>query len=420
MKLLAKYSRINLLVTIVIFLVSSAAYYFLLSYILLNQIDEDLKIEEEEINTYVAKYTKLPESISVSDQIINYTVETAPFTNRHFATVEIPEAGHTETEDFRQLVFGFTVQGRHYKAIVSKSLEDTDALIHSILLITFLTILLILMASFVINRWVLKRIWRPFYFTLNKINNFKLGKNEKFVLPGNQVDEFSLMNQTVEKLINQAQVDYLSLKTFSENASHEIQTPLAVIRSKLDMLIQDADLTEKQSTSLQGVYLAVEKLARLNQSLLLLTRIENNQFAEKHVVNLQEKLEEKISEFQELWQSQEISITSTLQPTTINMNEELIEILLNNLLSNATKYNYKGGAIDLTLSAASLTIANTSDAGELDQNRLFQRFYKTTNTSDRNGLGLSIIKQICEDSGFVVRYSYHSMHHTFSISFHAL
>jgi len=416
MKLLAKYSRINLFVTIIIFLVSSAAYYFFLSYILIRQVDEDLKIEEQEINVYVKKYNRLPESMPVNDQVISHTPVSSPFTERSFVTESIYEKD--EKEPYRQLVFGINVAGKNYKVSVAKSLEETEELIYSILLITFLTILSILIASFIINRLVIQKIWQPFYITLNRVENFKLAKTEKFHFEKNSIEEFNLMNQTIEKLINRAQLDYLSLKTFSENASHEIQTPLAVIRAKLDVLVQDENLTEKQSKALQSTYTAVEKLARLNHSLLLLTKIENDQFADRQLLDMKQSIEDKVTEFHELWQSRDITVHTRLETKLLLVNEELLDILLNNLLSNSSKYNYEGGSIRIELTNNHLQITNTSHHPPLAQDRIFQRFYKTSNNNYQNGLGLSIIKQICDDAGFNIAYSFNNDQHQFVIWFH--
>lgn len=416
MNLLAKYSRINLSATIVIFLVASAAYYVLLSFILTEQIDEDLKIEEAEINTYIDRYGRLPVSISVNDQLISYTAVKAPFNKRRFITTSLQGNNKKNKEAFRQLVFGVTASGMYYRVTVSKSLEDTDSLIHSILLITFLTITCMLAAAFIINRFVLKRLWKPFYITLDKVRIFKLGKDPQFSLPSEQVDEFDFMNKTVQRLIRQAQTDYHSLKTFSENASHEIQTPLAIIRSKLDILIQDDSLTDHQSRLLQSVYGAVEKLAKLNQSLLLLTKIENNQFEEKLRVDVKMRLESKLAEFQELWQSQDIRVTTSLNTASVSANTDLFEILLNNLFSNATRHNYTGGKIDVLLTHEELKISNTSLQPRLEAATTSQRFYKgAANTNDSVGLGLSIIRQICQSSGFMLDYFFTPGEHTFII-----
>ena len=172
MKLFTKYSRINVVATIVIFLIASTAFYFTLRLVFINQIDEDLKIEEKEIETFVNEHNQLPESISVNDQLISYQPASAA-AKRHFATTIIKDAKYGENENFRQLLFSINASGQWYAVTVSKSLEETDMLTRSILVIAITTILVILLVSFIINRVVLKRIWKPFYASLNSFSNFK-------------------------------------------------------------------------------------------------------------------------------------------------------------------------------------------------------------------------------------------------------
>lgn len=414
MKLFAKYSRINVASTVIIFLIACAAFYFTLHYVLIHQIDEDLKIEEREIETFVSGHNKLPESISVKDQIIRYRPVSAG-ERKYYTTQYMAEAGEHEKEKFRQLIFTIKAGQQWYRATVSKSLEGTENLTRSILLITFLTILAILLTSFIINRIVLKRIWRPFYHSLNSVKEFKVGSSQKLQLPGSSIDEFKLMDETLKKITAQARLDYVSLKTFSENASHEIQTPLAVIRSKLDLMIQDENLTEKQSNLLQAAYNSVQKLTKLNQSLLLLAKIDNKQFGEIKSIDLEKKIGEKIDDFHELWSAHELLVETHLTHAGIEMNEELLEVLLNNLLSNATKHNCNNGKIKLVLTENFLSIANTSNTPALNEQMLYKRFTKGSNGNESNGLGLSIIKQISDTSGFILHYEFTNEMHVFLI-----
>jgi signal transduction histidine kinase len=416
MKLFTKYSRINLLATIIIFLLSSAAFYFAIRYILISQVDEDLKIEQREIETYTKEHGILPEAIPVKDQKIIYTVSDKPLFERTFITTSLYDTAEAEQNSYRVLFFGINVNGRLFNVSVAKSLEGTDDLIHSILLITFTTILLILIASLIINRILLKRLWKPFYDTLETVKDFKIDNKQSLHFPVTKIDEFDFMNQTLKKTTSQAQQDYLVLKEFTENASHEMQTPLSIIRSKLDMLIQGENLSEEQGKIVQTTYQAIEKLSRLNYSLLLLAKIENNQYAETSSVDLKQKIGEKIDAFNELWQNQNISVSAFLASTTIHMNNELADILLNNLLSNATRYNMPGGVIRIELTNKSLGISNNSLQKELDPRRIYSRFYKQEGDHGQNGLGLSIIKQICDVSGFKIDYLFREEQHLFTIS----
>jgi len=415
MKLFTKYSRINVMAIIVIFLIASTAFYFTLRLVFINQIAEDLKIEEKEIETFVREHNQLPESISVNDQLISYQAVVRPG-KRHFATNMIRDEKERDNEKFRQLLFSVNAAGQWYEVTVSKSLEKTETLTRSILIIALTTILVILMVSFIINRFVLKRIWKPFYQSLNTFSEFKVSAGQPLLLSQSTIDEFELMNAILKKIAGRAQFDYLTLKTFSENASHEIQTPLAVIRSRLDLMIQDESLTEKQTESLQALYNSVQKLSKLNQSLLLLAKIENNQFQEKIEVHLKEKIEEKISDFHELWAARELVVQTQLDNATVFINEELLEILLNNLLSNATKHNACGGKIYITLHKNYLEVRNTSHALQLNSELLYKRFSKISKENESTGLGLSIIKEICDTSGFKIDYKFKNDEHAFIIT----
>jgi signal transduction histidine kinase len=412
MKLFTKYTRVNLFATIVIFLLSVITFYFAIRFILIDQVDNDLRIEEREIETYVKEHNTLPEPISVKDQKISYASSGDHFHKKRFTTLAI----EGERDSFRILQFGITVGGNNYLATVAKSLEGTDDLAHSILFISLATILLIMGTSLIINRVLLKRLWQPFYNSLDVLKNFRVDKKQSLNFPPTQIDEFAFMNQTIQKTTNQAQQEYSLLKEFTENASHEMQTPLAIIRSKLDLLIQDENLSEGQSKTMQSAYSAIEKLSRLNQSLLLLAKIENNQFAETTTINLKQKLEEKVDAFHELWKNQGISVSSSLADATVSLNNELTDILLNNLLSNATRHNFSNGCIKIVLTEKTFEISNSSKEKELNSQQMFLRFFSQDKKSRYNGLGLSIIKQICDVSGFSIRYLFTGNEHRFILS----
>ena len=412
MKLFTKYTRVNLLATIIIFLLSVVAFYFAIRFIVIDQVDSDLRIEEREIETYVKEHNALPEPIPVKDQKISYSLTAEHSHKKRFTTITIKG----ERDSFRILQFGITVNEKNYMATVAKSLEGTDDLANSILLISLATILLIMGASLIINRVLLKRLWQPFYNSLDVLRNFRVDKKQSLDFPSTQIDEFTFMNQTIQKTTNQAQQEYSLLKEFTENASHEMQTPLAIIRSKLDLLIQDENLSEGQSKTMQSAYSAIEKLSRLNQSLLLLAKIENNQFAETTNINLKQKLEEKLDAFHELWQNQNISVSSSLGDATVSLNNELTDILLNNLLSNATRHNFSNGSIKIVLKEKTLEISNSSKEKELNSKQMFLRFFSQDKKSRYNGLGLSIIKQICDVSGFTIRYLFTGNEHRFVLS----
>jgi len=414
MKLFTRYNRINLFATVTIFLLSGIAFYFLLRFILIDQVDDDLKIEQHEIESYAGKYQRLPEIISVKDQHISYTAVISDGGKKKFSTVKIKDNTDRHPELNRQLVFYIFTGNQWYQVAVSKSLEATDEMTQSIVSISLLTILLILAVSFLINRLVLRKLWQPFYDSLAAMRQFELGKNKQPDFPSTAIDEFALMNETLKQATIKADQDYQYLKEFTENASHELQTPLAIIQSKLDVLIQDEQLSEPQSRAVQSAYEAIQRLSRLNQGLLLLTKIENGQFADTTPIPVSQKITEKLLQFDEMIKLKNIQVSTALDPTvTIKMNPVLADIVLNNLFSNAIKYNVAGGKIDIIADVGVLEISNSGDTAGLDASRLFKRFSKSGQAKEGIGLGLAIVRQAAAVSGLEAKYLFEDQQHHF-------
>ncbi len=283
MKLFTKYNRINVVSTVIIFLLGCGAFSILLRYVIISQVDEDLKIEKNEVVTYVHQFNHLPTVIEVRDQYTTYKpVEKPTSQNNKIFTNKVYDKAEHETELRRTIEFTVDVNNIWYLVSVSKSLEGADELIQTIIAITLTIISLILIVTFFINRFVLRRLWKPFYSTLQTMQQFSLNKTEKINFSNTDIDEFIYLNTTLNNALSKAQQDYQTLKEFTENASHELQTPLAVIQSKLDILIQNEKLSENESNAIQSAYNAVQGLSKLNHSLLLLAKIENKQFSEQN------------------------------------------------------------------------------------------------------------------------------------------
>ena len=415
MKLFTRYFRINLLATLFIFLLASIAFYFLLWYVMIAQVDEDLKIEQREIETYVRRYQRPPEPITVKDQRTSFERTDIREMQRSFRTIPSSEAH--EHEDFREISFTLPAGDQWLLFRVSKSLEGMRNMNRSIISISLLTIVLILLVSLLINRWLIRRLWQPFYDTLTGIKKYRLGEKKNPEFARSRIDEFNLLNNTLDQFIGNAEKEYNLLREFTENASHELQTPLAVVRSKLDTLIQDEHLSEAQSQAAQAAYEAIQKMARLNQSLLLLSKIENKQFSETRPVDLKKAIEDKMADWQELWQARSLVVHAELKPRSVIMNPQLTDILLNNLFSNATRHTPEGGSVWIQLKDKSFIMSNTASGGSLDSGKLFQRFSKGGQATDQYGLGLSIIRQITDVTGIEVGYHFTNGLHIFTISF---
>jgi signal transduction histidine kinase len=413
MKLFTRFNRISLFAMVLVFLLSGILYYVLLSGVLIHELDEALIEYRARLDNYIIQHNRLPDFNNNFDEVeVRYhLVDKA--CKSELSSVRRYDKEEEKYGRFRQLVFTGNVNSHLYEINIAKPVEGTKLVTKTIALITLLLLLLIIIVSIILNRIILRKLWQPFYHTIDELKGFKLSNKKTPEFPVTDIEEFSFMNQSLTKVIDDANDEYKTLKEFTENASHELQTPLAIIRSKLDLVIQEEGLSESQSNALNSAYKGIHRLTKLNQSLLLLAKIENLQFSTTEEVELKEKIEDKLQQFHEFWAGNNIRVSAMLQPEVITANAELIDILLNNLLSNAGRHNKSGGEIVITLRPGRLSVSNTATGQELDKSKVFDRFYKQASGSQNNGLGLSIVKQICERSGISIRYSFDDYRHSF-------
>jgi len=426
MKLLTKYNRVNLVTTIVIMLITGIIYYQAISLILINQKDTDLGVEEREIQEYTRLNHHLPQTFESNDQHIAFSeVEPGSVKRQFFNTMYFKkwhEHRHRgngvrgEYEAGRGLITAVTVDGKYYKVTIVESKVETEDLIRIIFIITITVILLLLIVLSITNRLILGRLWQPFYDVMKDLRLFNITDNTQIQSVETTIDEFTELNQVVLMMTGKARHDYTHLKTFTENASHELMTPIAVINSKLDTLIQTENFSERQSKILNDLYGAVSRLNRLNQSLLLLVKIENRLHQAEEKIDLKALIEEQLVQLDEIFQDKRLKLTSSLDNKEVYAARNLVEILLSNLIGNAIRHNHHGGQINISLTNQELAVSNTGDDTALAGEKIFTRFHKSSG-SEGSGLGLTISRQICENFGFSLEYRFQTPLHIFTVKF---
>ena len=422
MKLSAKYNRVNLATIVIVMLITGIVYYWVISLILVNKIDKDLVVEENEAFNYVKLNHALPQVFQSDDQQISFTpaapgsVEREFIDTKYYKHKEGESAQKKKTESGRGLISSITADGKYYKLLIVESKVETEDLIQIIFGITIGVILLLLIVLYLTNRLILNRLWQPFYDLLKELRSFNIADNKEISPLKTDIDEFNELNEAVSAMSARVKHDYKDLKTFTENASHELLTPIAVINSKLDTLIQTENFNPQQGKLLNDLYTSVSKLTRLNQSLLLLVKIENGLLNDARPVNLKKVIEELLIQFDEILQDKQLTLTSKLEDKEIAANPYLVDILLNNLLSNAIRHNYRGGGIIIVLNNEQLIVKNTGENTRLENEQIFRRFHKSSN-SEGSGLGLTISTQICESFNFRLNYAFDTPYHTFTVEF---
>lgn len=351
------------------------------------------------------------------------------FAESNYEIREIPEAialqrkdTHVDTlmymvneEDYepvRMLTSAFRMNNRYYELKVIASMVEEDDLIEDLLYSLIWLYLAMIASILLVNNFLLRKTWKPFYVLLEQLRVFKLGKDPMLTPAETKVKEFKELNEAVSLLINRSLETYHGQKQFIENASHELQTPLAISINKLELLTEKEDMDEANLMAIGQVIQTLERLTRLNKSLLLLSKIENKQFQENERVDINAVFKNLIEEFTDFADYKNVTISYQEHGQLYaDMSKNLAEIFVTNFLKNAIVHNVSNGWVQITVNPTSFTITNSGSDTPLDKDKVFQRFQKKSNEKNTTGLGLAIVKAISDLYGIFVAYSYKDGHH---------
>jgi len=319
----------------------------------------------------------------------------------------------------KSLTFGTTINGINYKLTVRKSIVDYQEIIEvvtGIMIIMFVVLILVLNGSFYM---VSKIAWKPFYRTLDKVLSYRLNSGEEIHFEQSGIKEFDQLNETLQAMTSMIRSEYRQLKDFTEHISHELQTPVTIIKARTDILLQSTSLNSDDLRTAASIRQAADRLAMMTEGLVTLTRIDSGWFIGKVSIELSHAIKQKLSWYEELIELRQIEISiSGSDKAVIEMNERLWEMLIGNLLSNAIKHNKDGGFIDVVIRRNQLQISNSMNrpAGETNSTKLMERYY-SENPQKGLGLGMSIIESICRTQGFEFYYEEVDQVHKVSIRF---
>lgn len=411
MKLLQKTTRSFLWVVIPILAFSGVGLFFLIRNIQQDEVDENLQHVAEQIAEEM-KQGAQPQNISPIFEVQALSADaqnTLVFRDR-----AMPDPIEGDGELFREVELSTHINGEAKRLVLRTSLvekADMAVAIGGAILGVFLILLITLL---LLQRNMNKAIWAPFYKVLDQMKGLRLSQEEKLQHAPTKIEEFQQLQEGVAQLWNSAQKDYAILKAFTENAAHEMQTPLAVIQAKIELLMQDEKLSEQELSALEKIYQQTHLLSRMNKALLLLAKIAQQQYQpqKQQVAN---SIRELLPLYQEMGEEKDLHWEVELEEEVYwMMHEDLGKVLLQTLLQNAVRYTPKGGSITLTLSNISLQIANTAK-GEALPPQIFERFHKVEQHPESLGLGLSIAREISEAFGYQLFYDFQGEKHIFLI-----
>jgi two-component system OmpR family sensor kinase len=310
------------------------------------------------------------------------------------------------------------VAGQLYRVTSRAAMvEPSDVYLTGLVLVFAWTFVFLLALVIILSELLSWRILRPFNATLRGIQQFQLSQQQPIDLRPSRTAEFNELNEFLIRMTARAQSDYQGLKEFSENASHELQTPIASIKAKIELLM-DSDLAEKQLLQLAAMHDELERLAKINHSLTLLAKLEHYELAPNALADLSQLVATTETSFADLAEMKGLRTTQHLTPgVRVPLDEALAQLLLNNLFSNAIRHNLPGGELRIQLSPTELLLANTGHAPTAPVSELFGRFKKGNAALDSIGIGLAIVKRISELYGHQLAYTYADGWHTMRLTF---
>lgn len=324
-----------------------------------------------------------------------------------------------EDEPVRGLRTWFmTSDHRFYELTIETSTLEKEDMVQTILWSISLLYLSLIGCILIVIHLAFRRSFKPLYKLLDWLKHFHLGKDNPPLHNPSRIEEFGILSATVEESSRRSNALYQQQKQFVENASHELQTPLAVCLNKLELLGEHPDCTESQLREIASLHQTVGRVIRLNKSLLLLSRIDNKQFPDTREICLNAPLRDLLESFSQLYEHKAVRLEiDDRVPLICTMNESLAATLLTNLVKNAFVHNMEEGRIRITTARQTLEIANTGPDTPLDTDILFNRFARQSGRKESTGLGLAIVKSIADLYAIHITYAFQTGLHVFRLTF---
>lgn len=388
---------------------STIVLYFYVRNLLRTEIEEELFSTEARIEASL-KANNPPYSLP---PVVELQVVSAKGMEKLKDTI-IFDPSQDEMEEFRELTTFKTINGKNYRITVRTLIVESEDILIAVIFSYLTIIFFVFIIFFYFNKARSQRLWQPFFANLEKMKNFSLDSPDPIALANSNILEFHELSKEIKTLTSKVKSDYLNMKQFTENVSHELQTPLAIIQAKIENIINGDNLNDTQYEHLTSIQKDIQRLTQMNKRLTLLTKIENRQFTKIATVSFAQLLEETIQNFQEIT-TVEIKFHKEHEISAI-MDPYLAEVMCANLISNAIKHNTDNSNIQVTLKDNLLSISNGGTNAIAHPKNIFTRFYKESEGEKSTGLGLAIVKRICNLYGFSVGYEYKEGRHVFSIS----
>jgi len=419
MKLLTKSTLLIATLSLFLFFFMGIIFFQVLKNMSVSDLNRELGDLKELVVNYLEDNTgdeiiALPGIDSLSVQVMVRPLEAEEV----FGDTLMYDSREDQFKTYRYIQFITDREEELLQVKIYKSTTPTDQLVERVTLMMTLMVILFLAGIFILNRFIFASLWKDFFEAIEKLKQFETSK-EPVILGEQDIEEFEELRQVLEIMTRRLAKDYKELKEYTDHTTHELQTPLAVIKSKTELLIQSENLGANEMKCLQAINTSVNQLSRLNSTLTLITRIENRQFTEVEKIKLTELLDRHLELMEDHIDLRGIKVEKYYRDEgmELHMDQGLADLLIANLLKNAILHNMEGGSIVLETRPGRLLIRNNGTPLGFNQDELFTRFVRDTRRTGNFGLGLSLVKKVCDHYDFIIDYTFDNQIHTFSLTF---
>ena len=330
--------------------------------------------------------------------------------------VYIPEKGETEPARVLSRLF-VDNEGRHLRLEVATPTFEKEDLRETILYWTIFLFGALLLVIVIISIFAVRRALRPLYALLRWLDGYTPGERSATVPSGSSIVEFKALSEAAQSAVNRSEAMLAQQKQFLGNASHELQTPLAVIGNRVDYLVDHTSPTEEQLAELLRIKQSLRHSVRLNRTLLTLARIESGEVGQSDHIDVVPMIGELIESLDDVYSARELSVEVTgSEHLWVDINESMLRMVVVNMLKNAYVHAPEHSTIDIRIEGRSLTVSNRG-AESLDADSVFDRFYTKSAREGSTGLGLAIVKSVCDHYGYEVNYNFDGGYHRFVVRF---
>ena len=419
MKLINRVTRRLALVIMPLLLLWATVFYFSMVHQVNDETDDSLEDYAEMIVHRVIGGEELPTPGDGSNN--TYSIELLPATGHYddsksFEDREVYLHWKKETEPARVLTMVFhDDDGVAYRLVVSMPTFERDDIIRAIFIQVVIIYVALLFTILAVTVAVFRISMKPLYSLLRWLDGYRPGSGTDGFPDEDAVVEFRKLTQAARETIERAENYLERQKQFIGNASHELQTPLAVLGNRIEWMMDNTVLTEEQFAELSKMRQSIHRLVRLNRTLLLLSKIDSGHFLDRSDVDIVAIIDNELELYKEIFASKEIVCNVEVPASyVVQMDEMLATTMVSNLIKNSFAHSPEGGTIDIVISNGEFAVSNDGDEA-LDGTRLFDRFY-TSGKSGSTGLGLALVKSIAGHYNFGVEYGFKNGRHSFVVN----